>query len=313
MKQHQAHQKTQRRQHHRPICIAGLLLIFSGMASAWTEKDCKEPERYGKLPFSCAQAPKITRHLDRCTDWRRGAECVDAARLVAQQQQADGQPATEAQRLARLRDILSRQKAVRFNHANIDKKIYDAKTDAAPALCQARLKDLREGRDYVPIEPVYVLDDEWEAADPARAGSSPDAPRLPAAWNHCAYNKDEGGAYMTLWGNLQGAQRVLPPFRLYELSEAQRPGPEWRYMVDMTLNNKHAFAAFSLDDCQETGSISSYDMIYAHLHRQQSWALTRYQGQLLVPSIVDGASLSIDGSNSYCSWTLHSGKSRKKK
>ncbi len=298
--------KTRRRQG-----LLALALSASGhTAHAWLEKDCKEPEPYGKLPFSCAESPKISRQMFRCTGWMHSSECIGAARLVAQQRQPDGKPITEVKRLARVRSILSRQKTIRFYSAIVDKKSYEAKTDTAPPLCQQRLQDLREGRGYEPIEPVYVLNDEWEAADPAVASQDKDAPRLPAVWNRCAYAKEkfDSTKFLSLAESAYSRQHLLPPFRLYELSEAQRPSPEWRYTVDMTLNHSQSFIAYSLEgDCQPKNSISSTAFTgHEDSWRTQSWALTRYRGQLVVPSIIDGQSLWLDDQKgNTCSWVFY--------
>ncbi|MGY0198191.1 hypothetical protein [Leptothrix sp. BB-3] len=265
------------------LVAAWILLPWCQPALAWSEKDCNR-DPYGEY-----------RHTLK--------KCVDAAKVAAQQKQPDGSQPSEAQRYARVREILLKQKVVQYSYFGINSR-------RDHQVCEARLKDLQAGRGYEPIEPVYVLDDAWQAADPEQSKNNSNAPRLPPNWNRCAYdNKEHFGpkGYPTLALYMDRLRPNPPPYRLYELKPHQRPSPEWQFMVDMTFELAPHFGAFSADSCEEIGHIGSF----TDTSQQQSWALTQYQGALAVVGVIDRYTLYIKNLNDYCSWDLSSRPTKK--
>ena len=283
--------------HLSRLACVGLLLATAQAAHAWTAADCNQQ------PFAV-------------NDYSVKG-CERSSRIQEQQNQPDGSPPTEAQRLERVREILRNQKLIELSEVR-DRSTPDKKRREAIARCEPRLKDLLEGKGFEPIEPVFILDDVWNGDTEVR---------VPAIWNSCANAEDRTNTSVnnnytreerisrarnpirtiaSVTGNR--LNRALPPHRLYELNERQRPDPKWRYMIDRSLadvmGEGQNFEAISFDKCEIVGAISSNP--YGFDKRQQSWALTHYGNEVVVARIVDGFGLQLNSHNlkQSCTWYL---------
>lgn len=258
-----------------------LLLNLANTAHAWTVEDCRRDPIFLNLSELSVD------------------DCVRRARILEQQNLPNGDQPSEAQRLARVKDILARQKVIKPGDSE-DRQ-----------LCARRFNDFVAGKGFEVIEPVFVLDsrwqDNWEPGFPANKGGDP---RVPKLWNQCVrpYLGSNKKRLDRSFGTPQmNSSFVVPPYRLYELNQQQRPSTEWKYLIDFS---KNSFDAVSLDKCEFLRPllVTDYTGLKDVHPPAQAYALTRYKQELIAVSIVDGLRFGFYSSDRtgrhHCNWRL---------
>jgi hypothetical protein len=268
---------------------AGLLLLaLAGTAQAWTVEDCRRDLAVASMD------EVIISH------------CISTARVLEQLNLPNGAQPSEAQRLARVREILARQKVIKFSFPSNPSRQQRQQ-------CEQRLTDFVAGKDFEVIEPVFVLESRWQFNwEPGRPSNQGGDPRVPAVWSQCV-NPDTGDSQERWQRSFSAvklnAASVVPPYRLYELNKQQRPSAQWEYLIDFSLRG---FDAVSLDKCEYVNglTVDRRTGIPNVPPPAQAYALTRYRKELIAASIVDGARLQFSSNLGYgnCAWQLYEDK-----
>jgi hypothetical protein len=198
---------------------------------------------------------------------------------------------TEAQRLDAIRAMVASEPPGRLEATGMD-----------ASLCESMLDDLRNRRNFRPVEPVAVLDHEYPVLDPKLPIDQDPAtlppelkrraerdrrllgPVLSKGIANCPRAEPEGD-FLGLLDAFAGA----PPYRVYTLAPPLNPFPEakliyWSEYIEKIGAGRKGYDWVNLDTCNHVGGVPS-GTDSASLRKDpksQPAALTTYKGKFVV-------------------------------
>lgn len=203
---------------------------------------------------------------------------------------------TEAQRLERVRTIISQEKSRRLKERQ-----YLQVNSTAPS-CEVMLDDLLSNRGFEPLEPVAVFNHNYPLRSPfleerlpleeeqqAQAAEEKMGSFLANSLQKCAKVQAEGDEERarTLFNAFNYAAGA-PPFRVYQLPEGVNPFPEskliyWSEYLRESNKGRKGYSWVDLDSCEHTWGISGLtdsSSLEKDPHGQVG-VLTVYEGRLV--------------------------------
>jgi hypothetical protein len=225
-----------------------------------------------------------------------GVAC--ALTLVPLTARSTEQPAyeTEAQRLERVRTIISQEKSRRLKGYQ-----YRQENSTAPS-CEVMLDDLLNNRGFEPVEPVAVLNHNYPLRSPfleeklspeeeqqAQAAEDKMRPFLTKSLQQCAKAEADGDERRAraLFNAFNYAAGV-PPFRVYLLPEKINPFPDsnlmyWSEYAKKTGKGGEGYSWVNLKDCEHTWGVRDLSSLGVKSDpKGQVAALTNYRDKLVV-------------------------------
>ncbi|NIM41639.1 MAG: hypothetical protein GTN84_11140 [Hydrogenophaga sp.] len=184
---------------------------------------------------------------------------------------------TEAERLARVKELIARQPPLRLHD--------DGRNPGETALCKALMRDLMKGKGFVPVEPVMEFKTDFPSAEyPDEVHVGP--PKLIKDVERCGW-MDEGS--VTGFRGFDVATGA-PPFRVYSLKRyfPRVKGTDlmyWSEYLAETSTGREGYSRIDLKTCEHVPygpGVSTDSSLQATEPDRQRAALAAYRRTLLV-------------------------------
>jgi len=252
-------------------------------------------------------------------------------KFFAVQAYGQAQYESEAQRLERIRAMISQEK----NRELREQK--QAQKFGGKAGCEKMLADLLDGVDFEPIEPVAILSHEYPVISPywersptpeenelTREAEKKIKPWLARGLRRCASAEAEGDARRAhaLFNSFNYAAGMAP-YRIYVLQEKINPYPDskiiyWSEFSEKIGSGRKGYSWVNLDICEHTSGVDALtdSLRIKNDPDGQVGALAVYKGKLASWVVARGFMFKLDyyggshlgGSSTkmQCTWTVYS-------